>query len=83
MVKMFTTRVHSLRIWRVLYRTEMGRDLFSQRVVNLWNFLPQNTVEAKQLKNRLMDLGRKQEQGFGLNGGAVLKGLLTSTCSYV
>jgi len=31
------------------FKTEMRRNFFSQRVVNLWNSLPQRAVEAKSL----------------------------------
>lgn len=31
------------------FRSEMGRNFFTQRAVNLWNSLPENTGEAKSL----------------------------------
>ena len=40
------TRGHSLRIKGRSFRKEMRRNFFSQRVVNLWNSLPQKAVEA-------------------------------------
>ena len=38
---------HSFRVKG--FRTKMRRNFFSQRVVNLWNSLPQKAVEAKSL----------------------------------
>ena len=43
------TRGHSLRIKGTHFRTEMRRNFFSQRVVGLWNSLPQRAVEAGTL----------------------------------
>lgn len=43
----FRIRGYSLRIKGHFFRKEMKRNLFGQRVVNLWNSLPQRTVEAK------------------------------------
>ena len=43
------TRGHSLRIRGKPFRTEVRRNFFSQRVVNVWNSLPQKVVEAKTL----------------------------------
>ncbi|XP_051876029.1 RNA-directed DNA polymerase from mobile element jockey isoform X1 [Pristis pectinata] len=40
------TRGHNLRIRRYSFKTEMRKNFFSQRVVNLWNSLPRTAVEA-------------------------------------
>src|SRR5579872_4976179 len=50
------TRGHSFKITKVRSRLEIRRNLFSQRVVNKWNELPQYVVEAESVnafKNRL------------------------------
>ena len=39
-------RGHSLKIKGGRFRTELRRNFFSQRVVNLWNSLPTEVVEA-------------------------------------
>ena len=43
------TRGHNLRLKGQSFKTEMRRNFFSQRVVNLWNFLLQKAVEARSL----------------------------------
>ena len=43
------TRGHNLRLKGQFFKTEMRRNFFSQRVVNLWNSLPQKAVEARSL----------------------------------
>ncbi len=54
-VKMFPmvgetrTRGHNLKIRGCHYKTEMGRNFLTQRVVGLWNLLPQRAVEAATL----------------------------------
>ena len=40
------TRGHSLRIRGSKIKTESRRNYFSQKVVNLWNSLPQSAVDA-------------------------------------
>ena len=40
------TRGHSLRIRGSKFKTELRRNYFSQRVVNLWNLLPPSAVDA-------------------------------------
>ena len=40
------TRGPSLRIRGSKFKTELRRNYFSQRVVNLWNSLPQSAVDA-------------------------------------
>ena len=71
------TRGHSLRIRSKPFRTEMRKHFFSQRVVSLWNSLPQRAVEARfsgcfqerELDRALKkiaesgDMGRRQERG--------------------
>ncbi|XP_072107366.1 uncharacterized protein [Mobula birostris] len=44
-----STRGHDFRIEGRPFRTEMRKNFFSQRVVNLWNLLPRAAVEAKSL----------------------------------
>ena len=41
------TRGHSLTIRGKPFRTEVRRNFFTQRVVNVWNSPPQKVVEAK------------------------------------
>ena len=43
------TRGHNLRLKGRSFKTEMRRNFFSLRVMNLWNSLPQKAVEAKSL----------------------------------
>ena len=43
------TRGHSLKIRGVQFRSELRRNFFTQRVVNLWNSLPVEVVEATSL----------------------------------
>ena len=64
---------HSLRIPVRSFRTEMRRNFFNQRVVNLWNSLPQRAVEAKSLnifkKERDRFLDSKGIKGYGERAG--------------
>ena len=66
------TRGHSLRMRGKPFRTEVRRNLFTHRVVNVWNSLPQKVVEAKMLsdfKNKLdFALGAKGIEGYGGKG---------------
>jgi len=43
------TRGHSLKIRGSRFRTELRRNFFTQTVVNLWNSLPSEAVEATLL----------------------------------
>ena len=43
------TRGHNLRPKGRPFKTEIRRNFSSQRVVNLWNSLPQKAVEARSL----------------------------------
>jgi len=43
------TRGHSHKIRGSRFRTELRKNLFTQRVVNLWNSLPSEAVEATSL----------------------------------
>ena len=66
---------HSLRIQGRPFRTEVRRHFFTQRVVSLWNALPQEVVDAKTLNifkrrlyialgvNGIKDYGEKAELG--------------------
>ena len=67
------TRGHSLRIRGKPLRTEVRRNFFTQRVVNVWNSLPQK-VEAKILcdfKKKLdIALGAKGIKGYGWKVGS-------------
>ena len=67
------TRGHSLRIRGKSFRTEMRRTFFTQRVVNLWNSLPQKVVEASSLAifKRELDVAlvAKGIRGYGEKAG--------------
>ncbi|XP_055490631.1 uncharacterized protein LOC129696607 [Leucoraja erinacea] len=67
------TRGHSLRIRGKSFKTEMRRIFFTQRVVNLWNSLPQRVVEASSLAifKRELDvvLVAKAIRGYGEKAG--------------
>ena len=43
------TRGHNLRLKERPFKTEMRRNFFSQRVVNLWNSWRQKAAEARSL----------------------------------
>ena len=43
-------RGHSFRIWDKTFRTQVRRNVLSQRVVNVWNSLPPNVVEANAFR---------------------------------
>ena len=58
------TRGHSLKIRGSQFRTELRRNFFSQRVVNLWNSLPIETVEAASL-----NMFKSQVERFLINKG--------------
>ena len=66
------TRGHSLRI-RNSFRTEMRKTFFTQRVVSLWNSLPQKVVEASSLAifKRALDVAlvAKGIRGYGEKAG--------------
>ena len=68
------TRGHSLRIRGKVCRTEVRQNVFTQRVVNVWNSLPQSLVQAKTLsdfKKKLdIALGDKGIKGYGGKGGS-------------
>ena len=86
------TRGHTLRKRGKQFRTEVRRNFFTQRVVNAWNSLPQNVIEAKTLSDfeKKLDiaLGAKGSKGYWgggagdikMNGGAVSKGQIASSC---
>ena len=67
------TRGHSLKIRGKSYRTEMRTFFFTQRVVNLWNSLPQKVVEASSLAifKRELDVAlvAKGIRGYGEKAG--------------
>ena len=46
------TRGHSLKIRGKPFRTEVRRNISTQRVLNVWNSLPQNVVQAKTFSRR-------------------------------
>ena len=76
------TRGHSLGIRDKRFRTEVRRNFFTQRVVNVWNSLPQKVVEAKtfsDFKNKLATaLGAKGIEGYGGKGGIRILNLMIS-----
>ena len=43
------TRGHGYRLRGSRFKTEMRRNYFSQRVVNMWNSLPHSAVESESL----------------------------------
>ena len=55
------------------FKTEMRRNYFSQRVVNLWNALPHSTVESESLNGFKREiyifLIKKGERGIWGTGG--------------
>ena len=51
-------RGHSLRIRDSKFKTELRRNYFSQRVVNLWNSLPQSVVDAGTMSKFKEELDR-------------------------
>ena len=67
------TRGHSLKIRGSRLRTDLRRNFFTQRVVNLWNSLPSEAVEATSLnvfKARIDKfLNRKGIKGYGERAG--------------
>ena len=67
------TRGHSLRIRGKPFRTEMRKNFFTQRVVGLWNSLPQRAVEASSISifKRELDifLQAKGIKGYGEKAG--------------
>ena len=67
------TRRHNLRLKGRSFKTEMRRNFFSQRVVNLWNSLPQKAVEARSLSAFKRELDRfligKGIKGYGEKAG--------------
>jgi len=66
------TRGHNVRLKGRSFKTEMRRNFFSQRVLNLWNSLPQRAVEAESLSVFKMEIDRflinKGIRGYGGNG---------------
>ena len=58
------TRGHSLRKRGKPLRTEVRRNFFTQRMVNVWNSLPQKVVEAKTLS----DFKKKLDITLGAKG---------------
>lgn len=67
------TRGHSCRIRGGSFKTEMRKNFFTQRVVNLWNSLPQGAVEAETLnifKTKIDGfLAAKGIRGYGERAG--------------
>ena len=67
------TRGHSLKIRGSQFKTELRRNFFSQRVVNLWNSLPNEAVEATSLnvfKTQIDKfLNKKGIMGYGERAG--------------
>ena len=69
------TRGHSLKIRGSQFRTELRRNFFSQRVVNLRNSLPNEAVEATSLNvfksqiDRFLPIRELRVMGSGQVGG--------------
>ena len=51
-------RGHSLRIRGSKFKTDLRRNYFSQRVMNLWNSLPQSAVDAGTVSKCKVELDR-------------------------
>ena len=58
------TRSHNLRIQGRSFRMELRRHFFTQKVVSLWNSLPQEAVDAKTLNV----FKRRLDIALGVNG---------------
>ena len=55
------TRGHSMKLVKKRSNTDLRKHFFSQRVVNPWNHLPQDVIDADSincLKNRLDRFGK-------------------------
>ena len=64
------SRGHSLRIRGKPFRTEMRKNVFIQRVVNLWNSLPQKANSLDMFKRELeVALVVKGINGYGEKAG--------------
>ena len=67
------TKGHNLKIRGCRSRTEMRRNFFTQRVVGLWNLLPQRAVEATTLNKFKMEidifLDKNGIRGYGERAG--------------
>jgi len=63
-----TSRGHSLMIRDSKFKTELSGNYFSQRVVNLWNSLPQSVVDAGTVSKFKEELDRFLI-GYGQKGG--------------
>jgi len=67
------SRGHKLRLKGRSFKTEMRRNFSSQRMVNVWNSLPQKTVEARSFTvfNTKIDrfLINKGIRGYAENTG--------------
>ena len=66
------TRGHNLKMVKFRSKLELRRNFFSQRVVDEWNCLPQEVIDAanvNQFKNRL-DKFEKYEE-IGTKGGTI------------
>ncbi|PJG57362.1 hypothetical protein CUC53_18430, partial [Aeromonas cavernicola] len=67
------TRGHSLRIKGKPFRSEMRKNFFTQRVVNLWNSLPKETVEATSVNKFKTRLDRFLHQNQNQNQTSIAK----------
>jgi len=68
------TRGHSLRIRGKMFRTELRRNFFTHRVVNVWNSRLQKVVEAKTL----CDFKKKLDIALGAKGIKEFEGKVES-----
>ena len=73
MVGVSRIRGHSLRMQSRPFKTEMRRNFFTQRVVSLWNLLPQKVVKAKTLNvfEKQLDIALEAKiiKGYGEGEG--------------
>jgi len=60
------TRRHSLKLIKHHCKSEVRRHFFSERVVNRWNMLDQDTISVKTLKGFKTKLEKERAKKMGL-----------------
>jgi len=48
-------RGHSMKLYKSSVRLSVCKNFFSQRVIDIWNELPQHDMSINSFKNRLVD----------------------------
>ena len=66
-----TTRGHSLKLFKPSLKKNIGcgKNVFTQRVINIWNSLPQAIVDAKtfvRFKSKLDTHWKEEKIGYGV-----------------